>query len=266
MKKIHLLYWIASALLLFAFQSDKFILFKSITSNSEKITTDNMGSIYLSAGTVLNKYDNEGKYLKNYSDKNNGGLSSIDASNPLKLLLFYQAFQQIVFLDNMLAPTRAPISLGELGFRQVSAACISANNGFWIFNKQNSELIKFDNNLQKTFQSRNISQITEKVIQPIFLIEHNNNIFISDTTVGILVFDGYGTYNKTLPLKGLEQFQVLNDLLIYFQDEKLRSYNMKTMEQTEISLPDSNIIMARTEKEKLYLLKQKSVDIYQIKK
>ncbi|HET7817882.1 MAG TPA: hypothetical protein VFL70_01105 [Bacteroidia bacterium] len=266
MKKINLVYLIAPTLFIFSFCSEKIIFLKSLTSHSEKITTDNMGNIYLSAGAVLNKYDNEGNYLKNFSDKNSGSISSIDASNPLKLLLFYQAFQQIVFLNNMLAPTGNPISLGELGFRQVSAACISANNGFWIFNKQNSELIKFDNNLQKIFQSRNISQLTEKVIQPVFLIEHNNNVFISDTAVGILVFDGYGTYNKTLPLKGLEQFQVLNDLLIYFQDKKLKSYNMKTLEQEEILLPDSNIIMARTEKEKLYLLKQKSVDIYQIKK
>ena len=81
---------------------------------------------------------------------------------------------------------------------------------------------------------------------------------------GILVFDIYGTYNKTIPVTKLHHFQISNDLIIYFKDGKLNSYNMKTLEEGKISFPESQPLDARTEKEKLYLLKEKSLDIYNV--
>jgi len=248
----------------FTLQDSKFKLIKSISTNSTSIATDNLGNSYLLNGNVLEKYDAEGNLLKNYSNKNLGNITSIDASNSLKILLFYKSFQQMLFLDNMFAPSGNSISLDALGYNQTSLACTSHNNGFWIFSQQNSELLRFDHNLQKTQQTGNVSQLSGREINPNFLTEQNNKVFLNDFSKGIFVFDIYGTYNKTIPLTGLHQFQISNDLIVYFQSEKLKSYNMKTLEEGEIALPDINISDARTEKEKLYLLKQKSLDIYSV--
>ena len=102
-------------------------------------------------------------------------------------------------------------------------------------------------------------------VNPDFMIEQNNKLFLNDSTKGIYVFDVYGTYNKTISIKGLTHFQINNDELIYFKGGKMKSYNLKTLEEAEINLPTSDILDARTEKEKLYLLTQKSLDIYHVK-
>ena len=215
---------------------------------------------------MVEKYSPEGDFLKSYSDNNLGRISLFDATNPLKLLVFYEPFQQMSILDNMLAPSADPIQFQSLGYNQVSLICSSHNNGTWIYDKQNSELIRFDQGFLKTSQTGNISQQLLAEINPDFLLEQNNKVFLNDSTKGILVFDIYGTYNKTIPLKGLHHFQIDNDLIIFFKDGNLNSYNMKTLEEGKISFPESQILDARTEKEKLYLLKQKSLDIYNVKK
>ncbi len=254
-----------AAFVFFAFQDSKFQLIKSISTSASSVTSDNLGNTYLLNGNVLEKYDAEGNFLKSFTNKNLGSITSVDAGNSLKSLLFYKSFQQIILLDNMFSKSGNDISLDALGYNQVSLACSSHNNGFWIYNQLNSELIRFDQGLQKTQQTGNITQLTGTAIQPDFLTEQYDKIFLNDSTVGILVFDIFGTYNKTIPIRGLHHFQISNDQLIYFKDGKLKSLNMKTQEEGEIALPDTHIIDARTEKEKLYLLKQQRLDIYHVK-
>lgn len=250
----------------FTFQDSGFNLVISVPTTSSFLTTDNLGNAYLIHGTILEKYGADGNLLKNFSNKNLGGLTFVDAGDPLKILLFYRAFQQIIFLDNMLVPYSDPISLNALGYNRASLVCSSHNNGFWIYDQQNSELVRFDQSLQKTQQTGNIPQLCGSEINPTFITEQNGQLFLNDSTKGILVFDIYGTYNKTIPLKGLNHLQTNNDELIYFKGNKLKSYNMKTLKEHDRSLPASDVLDAHTEKEKLYLLKQKSLDIYTLLK
>ncbi|MBI3502339.1 MAG: hypothetical protein HY063_11150 [Bacteroidetes bacterium] len=248
----------------FTISDSKFTLVKSIPVSSKNFTTDNLGNIYIINGSNLEKYDSEGNLLKTYSNKNLGNISSVDVTNSLKVLVFYESFQQIVVLDNMFSPSANPVSLEMLGYNQTSLVCTSHNNGIWIYNKQNFELIRFDENFQQTNKTENITRQIMQEVNPDFLIEQNNKVFLNDSAKGIFVFDIYGTYNKTIPLKGIGSFQISNDEIIYFKDGKLKSYNIKTLSEGEINLPTTEILYARSEKEKLYLLKQKSLDIYHV--
>jgi hypothetical protein len=248
----------------FTLNGEKYKLVKSISSISGKFTTDNLGNIYLIRGSVLEKYSAEGNLLKSYSNKALGTITSVDVSNPMRVLVFYEAFQQVVVLDNMFVPSTAPIMLESLGYNQVSLVAASHNNGMWVYNKQNFELIRFDQNLQITHKADNIFQQTGLQLNPVFLLEYNNQVFLNDSAHGILIFDIYGLYNKTIPLTGLADFQVVNENIIYFNNGKMKGYNMKTLAIAEIILPTTDILYARSEKEKLYLLKQKSLEIYHV--
>lgn len=245
-------------------QDSAFKLIKSIPSPASSFTTDNLGNTYLTKGDVLEKYDAEGHFLKNFSNKTRGTISFVDARDPLKVMLFYRSFQQILFLDNMLSGQENIISLDPLGYTQITLVCTSHNNGFWIYNPQNSELIRFDQEINKNQQTGNITQLTGRKLNPNFITEYNNMVYMNDSTSGILVFDIYGTYSRTIPLKGLSHFQVSNEQILYLREGKLKSYHINTLEEGEVRLPAGEVLDARTEKEKLYLLKQKSLDIYSV--
>src|SRR5665213_2149670 len=88
-----------------SFKTGDYTLIKSLPIHATFLTTDHLSNCYLISDNQLMEYDSTGKYLANYSDKNLGGLFSIDATNPMKLQLFYRDFGQIITLDNKLAFT-----------------------------------------------------------------------------------------------------------------------------------------------------------------
>lgn len=245
---------------------EKFILLASFPVSYSFFYTDNLGNIYFVKGDVLEKYDSQGKFLKSYSNKLLGNITYVDVSNPFRVLVFYESFQQVIILDNMLVPSANTVLFELLGYKHISLVSSSHNNGMWIYDKENFQLIRIDKNFQSVSKSDNIVlQIATASLNPSFLLECNNKVFLCDTAMGILIFDIYGNYSKTIPITGLSAFQVSNDDIIYFKDQKLKSYNMKTLSGSEINLPTTDVLYARSEKEKLYLLKQKLLEIYHVK-
>jgi len=82
-------------------------------------------------------------------------------------------------------------------------------------------------------------------IQPNFLIEHNGKLYLNSPNDGILIFDIYGSYLKTIPLKNLESFQVQYPYIFYTLNKKFYSFHLLTFENieiTDISEDCSNII------------------------
>src|ERR1700690_3966530 len=87
----------------FAFTDGQFILQQTIPAKADQITTDQLGNFYIIKNDVLEKYDLKGALTKTYNNKTFGKIDLVDASNPMKVLLFYKNFSQIVFLDNTLS-------------------------------------------------------------------------------------------------------------------------------------------------------------------
>ena len=121
----------------------------TIKNTSNLFTTDNLNNSYLVNGEELIKYNQVGKQLLKYSNKRYGNITTIDATNALKVLLYYKDFQQLVFLDNQLSQNGDMISLENLGYEQTDLVCSSFNNSFWIYNKQTVELVRFNENSQQ---------------------------------------------------------------------------------------------------------------------
>src|SRR5437867_3559374 len=75
----------------------------TIKSKADFFTTDNFGNTYLVKGEEIKKYSASGDLLKIYSNKTMGKITSIDASNSLRLLVFYKDFSSIIILDDLLS-------------------------------------------------------------------------------------------------------------------------------------------------------------------
>lgn len=256
--------------LLFPFvliQTDRSVtLKKTILGPCDRINTDEQGNLYVIKSDVVSKYDLAGNLIKTFSNKSLGNISSIDVSNPLKLVLFYKNFTKVVFLDNTLSFNGSPISLDNIGFQQAQLACYSFNNCMWIYDQQNMELIRLNENMQPIQRSGNILQLTGMAMEPNFLVEHDNKVYLNNPQSGIMIFDIYGTYYKTIPIKGLKTFKVSSLALEYDRNGKLYKYNFKSLDTDSLNLGlNPEPINIRSEGPCLYTQFPDSVSIFTLK-
>jgi len=243
---------------------NKLILISTINTPSDFFTTDNQSNIYLVNGNELTKYDKTGRELYKYSNKSFGNISYVDATNLLRILVFYKDFLQVVLLDNTLSINGAPINLESIGFQQAQLVCSSHNSGIWIYDQQNFSLIRLDQNLLQSQQSGNLSALLSTELQPNALVEYNNKLYMNNFETGLLIFDVYGTYYKTISTQGTTLFQPIGDWVYFMTDSKLKSYNILTTQEKEFPLPQSDFTNFRVELNNFILSNKKAIFIYSI--
>jgi len=229
----------------------------SIKTPADLFSTDNFGNTYFVKGDEIKKYNAQGELLKIFSAKNLGKITSIDASNPLRVLVFYKDFASVLFVDDLLSQNGDAINLLDLSLEQSDAVCTSFNNGLWFFNRQNANLMRLDENLQTMVNTGNLNRLLGTTLKPTFLLEYNGYLYLNSPEEGIFVFDIYGTYFKTIHIKNLLHFQVKENQVIYFTDSQLKSYNLKLL--TEAAFPFGGVADARVEKENYYLFYKDSL-------
>ncbi len=204
----------------------------AIKTKLDHFSIDNIGNIYSFKDEELVKYLPTGKFFARYSNLKLGNISTVDATNPLKLLLYYRDFQQIVFLDDQLTQNSESISLESLGYVQADQACAGANNSFWIYSKHNNELVRFNESSKKVASTGNLKQVLRTSdLSPNFMLEYNGFLFLNCPETGIYVFDIFGAFSKVIGIKKLKQFQVSEDIVYYKKDSALCSYNYKIFEE-----------------------------------
>ncbi len=247
-----------------AWGQSKFNLITTINVDCDFFTTDNQSNIYTVKANELTKYDKTGKELYKYSNKNFGNISFVDASNMLKILVFYKDFLQVDLLDNTLS-LNGEISLEQIGFLQGQLVCSSNNSSMWIYDQQNFELVRIDQNMLQTQKTGNLNASLYIDLQPNSLLEYNNRVYLNNPTSGILVFDVYGTYYKTIPVKNVTLFQPIGDWVYYVTNKKINAYNLITTEEKQFETPLSDFLDFRLELNSLILQTSKSILVYNAK-
>jgi hypothetical protein len=225
-------------------------------------TTDNQGNIYVVKDDEIMKYNKLGKQLYKFSNKNYGQISAVDASNMMRVLVLYREFSQVLFLDNTLSLNGEPVSFDKLGLQQVSLVSNSFSGGLWAYDQQNTSLLQFDASYQVMQNVGNLSVLLNTVLQPTALIEYDNKVYLNNPSMGILVFDIYGTYYKTIPAKNVSSFQVMRDWIYYLNNGEVKAYNIKTTEDTSFALPEKNVKSFRLEMETLIIQSENKISVY----
>ncbi len=226
-----------------------------------------LGNIYTIEDGTLVRYSESGEKLKAYNNKYLGTISYVDVSDPFRIVLFYKDFNQVLFLDNSLAEIMSPIKLDQLKVEQTEIVCSSPQGGFWAFDSYGQKLIYFDKNLQKQQESIGLNSIIGTGGKPTELIEKNDFIYLYIPETGILVFDRYGAYFKTLFLGKITDFQVSDGKIIYQQGNSIFKYDLNFISTTNIDFPDSlkNVTASNILKDKIYILRENKISVYRIK-
>lgn len=238
---------------------------KNYPVQSDYILSDAIGNIYSIKGNSITTYNNDGQKLFTYSNPFLGNISFADVKDPMRILLFFKEFNKVVFLSNKLIEIGSHLELDNAGYSQVGICCTSNEGGFWLFDSQSLQLIHLNENLEPVHKGTLLqNKFKNSQVAPSCLIEENNEIYMSLPGTGILLFDKFGTYRKTLPLINAGLFQVKGEKIIFYHNNYL--YSISEHFQTDsLTLPaDLKITSAALFKNLLFTSNGKELFLFNL--
>lgn len=244
-----------------SFASDSLQLLKSIPIKSTLFTTDPTGNIYVvNQENALIRYSSTGDSNAVFQEIKKGHITQIDATNPMRILVFFADFGQIVILDKQLS-VKSVLKLPALGFLNVPCIANSADGGIWLFDPILGNLIKI-NEKPEILLTTSIRNILDKPLNPLFMVEQDRSLFVVDSIEGVKRFDLYGFFQSALDVKTTE-VQFINAFLIYFKAPYLFSYHTLSFTEKTMKVPSSETaLQVRIERNKLFIRRPDRLDLY----
>ncbi len=235
----------------------------TIKTDYRDFTSDHLNNAYIVKGTnTLIKYDKNGKRKAEFSNNKYGKLEYVDASNPLRLLLFFPDFSTVISLDNNLSQI-GKYDLRKMGIDRISAIALANDNNVWVYDHMNYRLKKVSKNLSLKAESDPFTILFKENVVPTYMLERNNMVYLNDPQHGIYVFDNYASYHKRIPVTGIENFQILNNKLVYCQKGSMFKYDLQTFETDTIQIPGIDSVRdARLERNRLFLRRKNGLALY----
>ncbi|MFZ1686357.1 MAG: hypothetical protein WAU70_02980 [Flavobacteriales bacterium] len=226
----------------------------SIPGTFDTFTTDELGNVYALRGDELELYNANGDLLQRNSLKTFGHIGTIDAYYSLKPMVFAPDQGQLAVLDNTLAVQGSVIDLPSSGFPQVTLVCASVQNGFWFFDQKELSLIRVDGQLRPLANTGRLDQLIGHAPMPVRMIERDNWLYVNDPANGILVFDLFGTYAKTIPIIGAKSFEVRGERILFFSEGGFNVFDMRDFSITDIAnAGDPDVLDVRMEHGTAYM-------------
>ena len=227
---------------------------KAEIAKADDIVTDTEGNLYVLQDVSLKKFSGNGELLYSYSDFQAGTIASIDASNPLKIMLFYKETGQIVFLDQHLAPISENMNLFDQGYFNIAAAAYSTAGYLWLFDASTNDLIQLDlhfnekarihQNFQIATQNITLQEIAEK------------RLVLTAANDGVYFFDAFGTFLKRLPIAATSICQVTHNEIRYLHDNLLHCYQYENLTEKAYRLGLPNIKQCLLQQDKVFFLNE----------
>ncbi|HEX8356667.1 MAG TPA: hypothetical protein VF610_04615, partial [Segetibacter sp.] len=197
----------------------KVSLIKRLGSGIKDFTTDNLGNIYLLTATnQIKKLNEKGDSVAVYNDvRRYGKIGSIDATNPLKVLVYYKDFSTIAVLDRLLN-VRNILELRRQNIFQVTSITSSYDNNIWLYDELESKLKKMDDNGNILLESVDFRQVFDSVPSPVVMYDRDGQLYLYDPAKGLLVFDYYGGKKNNFQMLHLQDLQVIDKNTITARD------------------------------------------------
>ncbi len=147
-------------------------------------------------GSTVQKVDGQGKILSNYHNHSLGSPTSIDASDPFRVMIFYYQHQTLVIINTNGVALGEPISLQDLALGEITLACRSSRGGVWLYHRESSELLLTNPQFSRIIQSTRVNTWHD----PNCLREVNDNVYLGINNASILQIDSYGAKRNELNL------------------------------------------------------------------
>ncbi|TAF82931.1 MAG: hypothetical protein EAZ51_01385 [Sphingobacteriales bacterium] len=224
---------------------------------------DNFGNLFLvTPKNEVMKFNPKGKFLWNYTNNAYGDINQIDVSDPLRVILYYPAYQQIVVLNNNLSEI-SKFNFNSNPSQLITLVASANNNGFWVYDGINREIKKLSNNFAEDLNTGNIYQRNGLNPQANFMLNSNEYLFINDMGKGVLVFDRFGNFFKTAVINCQKHFNVIGSEIFYVKNKQLHRYNFLTFENKTLEIPiQQNFTDIILHNQQLIMLTEKGVSLW----
>ena len=195
---------------------------KDYSLNADKfIGVDDFDNTFYIQNNILYKNTSQGTYT--YANTQLGEISSVDITNPLKILVFFRDFNTVLLLDNRLNELTKPINFTTESFsKNIAFASMSSGNNLWLYS--------FDDNILQLWnhQTRKINFTSQPLtffngFEPIKQLSTYESCRLIGKSL-MLKFNEYGTFiesydinNSTIALFK-EGYIILNENTLIYHD------------------------------------------------
>ena len=195
---------------------------------------DGFSNLFFTKNNVLyKKVDTE--FLE-YQNVSLGKITKIDLTNPLKVVIFYEAFNTVVILDNQLNEIQK-IDFSKLENPIVASAVgISGQNKLWIFNTLMQQIGLFDlitNQYKPVGQPINIGISYYQTDFNYFQWIDKNNYWNVCSIYGRIISNGKVEVNSNLQILEANKILFSKDSILYIRDRNLdKLYEIEIVEKS----------------------------------
>lgn len=249
-------------------QQDRFALKGKYGQDISDFAVDNLGNIFLvNSNGQLKKLSSAGDSVAVYNEiRKFGKLSSIDVSNPLKVLLFYKDFGTIVVLDRFLN-RRNTIDARKQNILQAKAIGQSFDNGVWIYDELEGKLKRMDDNGNVISETADFRVLFDSPPSPATIADAERLVYLYDPEKGLFVLDYFGTVRNKVALLGWTDVQVSGNRVLGRKGSSLASYTPGTLDIREESMPSmlEGVTKMQVSRDLFYILKDSVLFVYTIK-
>jgi hypothetical protein len=242
-----------------------FQLSLNIAGELADFSVDNLGNIYvLDMDNRLKKLGPRGDSLAvfNYVQRY-GKIAYIDATNPLKLLVYYREFAVIVELDRFLNIINT-VDLRKQDILQAKAIGLAYDNNIWVYDELEARLKRVGDDGSLVDQTTDFRQLFDSVPDPTVIRDQGGLVYLYDAAKGVYIFDHYGALKTHLILPGWLDFDVLAGNLIGRGEGKFFRYQTGTLDLQEEPIPDAyrGAVRICIRPGTIYVLKKTGLEVY----
>jgi hypothetical protein len=200
---------------------------------------DQLGNLYFAnVNNEIYKQDPTGKQVGYYSNNQLGNVGRIDATSPLKVLVFYPAFNTGVVLDRRLLET-SRFNLIEMGFGEIELVAFSRDGTIWIFDDHEQRIYKVDQKGNILLKGGDLRLVFDERLQPIQMTEAGEYLYLAVPGRGLLIFDLFGQYKSQILRPEIGEFQVIeHESVVLIEKDDLGIIELQTLEERHYQLPE----------------------------
>ncbi len=248
-------------------QDSSFVYSKTLLGDFAYFAIDNLDDIFLLNNTdQLKKISPNGDSAIFNDVRKYGKLFSIDATNPLKVLLYYKNFSTIVVLDRFLN-IRNTINLRKQNIFKVKAIAAAYDNNIWVFDEGDAKLKKIDDNGDVLSETTDFRNIFDTIPSPTQIIDRDGFVYLYDPAKGFYTFDYYGALKNRLPFLNWANTEVVANTLYGFNETSLFQYKQGSLNLREYKLPlsFSDALQIKAGNNKVYVLHKNGLQQFLVK-